>query len=67
MKEYRSLNEQLRELHALAKEARDTANCAYTIALKNKQEDYDTRDAFRTVMRTNELMERIYEMTARYI
>lgn len=59
--------DQLRELHAMAKEARNAANCAYTIALQNRKNDDDSRDAFRTVVRTNDLVDRIYQLWIRSI
>jgi hypothetical protein len=51
---------ELKALHELATEARDLAHKAYQTALRNRQADGDTREAYDTLLKTNAVRERIY-------
>lgn len=61
----------LRKLHKLATEARDSAHVAYTIALRNRRcvtqdprthSAGDTQAAFETLVLANAVRDSIYEM-----
>lgn len=54
--------EQLRALLVQTDTAIKAAHFAYTIALKNKQEEGDTKRAFATLCRVNEVRNTVYEM-----
>lgn len=48
----------LRALYAMATEARDSAHCAYEIALSKRSGDSQT--AYDTLMHANRLRDRLY-------
>lgn len=51
----------LTALHADATTTRDLAHKAYTIALRNRQVDGDTQDAYQTLLAANRVRDRIYQ------
>jgi hypothetical protein len=52
--------DELLALHAIATEARDLAHQAYTTALQNRQADGDTEAAYHTLLKANQVRDRIY-------
>ena len=52
--------DELLALHDIATEARDLAHKAYTTALKNRKADGDTNDAYQTLLKANQVRDRIY-------
>lgn len=52
--------DELKALHQTATEARDLAHQAYTTALKNRKADGDTEAAYQTLLKTNQVRDRIY-------
>ena len=51
---------ELKKLHATATVARNTAHRAYEIALKNRQSDGDTREAYDALLQANQVRDEIY-------
>ncbi len=51
---------QFEELHALATETRTLAHKAYEIALRNRQADGDTEASYQTLLKANQVRDRIY-------
>lgn len=52
---------ELTALHALATETRELAHQAYTIALENRKADGDTRAAYDTLLKANQVRDRIHQ------
>lgn len=53
---------ELKRLHEMATETRNAAHRAYTTALRNTAPNYDTKDAYDTLLKANGVMARIYAM-----
>lgn len=51
---------ELKDLHALATKARDSAHRAYTVALQNRRTEGDTEYAWATLLKTNQVRDAIY-------
>ena len=52
---------ELNALHAIATETRDLAHKAYVIALQNRKADGDTQAAYHTLLKANQVRDRIYK------
>jgi len=52
--------DELKALHETATELRNEAHSAYETALRNRQVDGDTRAAFSTLLKANQVRDRIY-------
>lgn len=52
----------LKALHAMATEVRNECHVAYEVALRNRKADGDTEAAYQSLIKANNLRDRLYNM-----